>query len=251
MVYCFGNESQNICAFRAGYQEGSQDNHRIPLNFFVKGPHVKALLGRKIGMTQLFDENGNVARVTVLEAGPCVVTQVKTGDRDGYQAVQIGFGISKSPKKPQEGHASIDKITPRHLKEVRLDDTVAHVEEAEGEKSLKVGDKLQADVFEVGDPVEVVGKSKGKGFAGTIKRHNFNTGPKTHGSHNYRSPGSIGAGYPQHVMKGQKMSGRMGGDQTTVKGLKIVRVDAENNLLAVSGAVPGPRKSIVMIRGAK
>lgn len=213
---------------------------------------MKALIGRKLGMTQLFDENGNVARVTVVEAGPCVVTQVKTGARDGYEAVQIGFGKAKHPAKPQAGHATFNEVTARHLREIRMDQTMADVEVAEGgTDTLKVGDTLKVDQFEVGDKVEVVGTSKGKGFAGTIKRHNFHRGPKSHGSHNYRAPGSIGSGYPEHVFKGMRMAGQMGGARTTVKGLKIVHIDAENNLLAVSGAVPGPRKSIVMIQGAK
>lgn len=211
---------------------------------------MKALLGRKLGMTQLFDENGNVARVTIVEAGPCVVTQVKTLASDGYEAVQIGFGAAKHPAKPQVGHASIDGVTPKHLRELRQDDQVGEVEAAEGD-ALKVGDKLDVTRFEIGDKIQVSGVSKGKGFAGTVKRHNFNTGPKSHGSHNYRAPGSIGAGYPQHVQKGMKMAGRMGGDKVTVKGLKVVLVDAEKNLLAVSGAVPGPRKGLVMIQGAK
>jgi large subunit ribosomal protein L3 len=212
---------------------------------------VKALLGRKLGMTQLFDDNGNVQRVTVLEAGPCVVTQLKTAERDGYMAIQIGFGADKKAAKPQVGHANHDGVTPKFLKEVRSDGTTADVEATEGEDGLKVGQQLKVDLFEVGDAIEVTGTSKGKGFAGTVKRHNFNTGPKSHGSHNYRQPGSIGAGYPQHVFKGIKMAGRMGGDEVTVKGLKVVRVDAENNLLAVSGAVPGPKKAVVMIRGAR
>lgn len=212
---------------------------------------MKALIGRKLGMTQLFDENGNVARVTIIEAGPCVVTQVKTGEKDGYQAVQIGFGKAKHPAKPQIGHATHDGATPTTFREVRLDGSVADVETAEGEDALKVGATLSVGQFEIGDAVEVSGTSKGKGFAGTIKRHNFTTGPKTHGSHNYRQPGSIGSGYPQHVFKGQKMAGRMGGDKTTVKGLKIIQVDNANNLLAISGAVPGPRKGLVMIRGTK
>lgn len=213
---------------------------------------MKALLGRKIGMTQLFDDGGNVARVTIVEAGPCVVTQVKTGERDGYQAVQIGFGQAKNPSKPAQGHVGAKNPVPARLQEVRLDDTVADVEAAEGgEGALKVGDKLDVSKFEVGDAVVVIGTSKGKGFAGTVKRHNFNTGPKSHGSHNYRAPGSIGAGYPQHVFKGQKMAGQMGGDKVTVKGLKIVAIDPETNTLAISGAIPGPRKSVVMIRGAK
>jgi large subunit ribosomal protein L3 len=202
-------------------------------------------------MTQLFDENGNVARVTIVQAGPCVVTQVKTGELDGYQAVQIGFGTAKKAAKPQVGHATHDGVTPQVMREVRLDDTVADVEAAEGDAGLKVGDALKVDQFEAGDAVEVVGTSKGKGFAGTVKRHNFSTGPKSHGSHNYRAPGSIGSGYPEHVFKGMRMAGRMGGERTTVKGLKIVHVDSDNNLLAISGAVPGPRKGIVMIRGAR
>jgi large subunit ribosomal protein L3 len=201
---------------------------------------MKALLGRKLGMTQLFDENGNVARVTIVEAGPCVVTQLKTTDVDGYEAVQIGFEQAKHPAKPQVGHATHNKVTPKHFREIRAT-----------EAEVKVGDTLNVDQFEIGDAIEVTGTSKGKGFAGTVKRHNFNTGPKSHGSHNYRAPGSIGSGYPQHVLKGQKMAGQMGGDVVTTKGLKIVLVDNENNLLAISGAVPGPKKSLVMIRGAK
>ncbi len=212
---------------------------------------MKALLGRKLGMTQLFDENGNVARVTIVQAGPCVVTQVKTGELDGYQAVQIGFEAAKKAAKPQVGHATHNGVTPKVMREVRLDGTVGDVEAAEGEVGLKVGDAFKVDQFEVGDAIEVVGTSKGKGFAGTVKRHNFSTGPKSHGSHNYRAPGSIGSGYPEHVFKGMRMAGRMGGERTTVKGLKIVHVDNDNNLLAISGAVPGPRKGIVMIRGAK
>lgn len=211
---------------------------------------MKALLGRKLGMTQLFDENGNVSRVTLVKAGPCTVTQVKTGELDGYQAIQIGFGEAKKPAKPQVGHASVDGKTPKILREIRMDDTVADVEQVEGESALKVGDKLDVSVFEVGEKIQVTGTSKGKGFAGTIKRHNFNTGPKTHGSHNYRQPGSIGSGYPQHVFKGIKMAGRMGGDQVTTKGLKVISIDPENNLIAVKGAVPGPKKGVVMIRGA-
>lgn len=214
---------------------------------------MKALLGRKLGMTQLFDENGNVSRVTIVEAGPCVVTQVKTGAKDGYSAIQIGFGSEKNATKPKAGHSTIDGVTSKHLRELRMDDSTADVEAVEGEGSdvLKVGDKLTVERFEVGDKIEVTGTSKGKGFAGTIKRHNFHRGPMSHGSHNHRAPGSIGSMYPQHVFKGIKMAGQMGGDRVTTKGLKIVKVDTENNILAVSGAIPGPRKGLVMIRGAK
>lgn len=207
---------------------------------------MKALLGRKLGMTQMFLEDGTAQSVTIIEAGPCVVTQIRDGARDGYQAVQIGFGIAKNPAKPQIGHAKAAGETPAVLREFRLDDTVADVESAEG--GLAIGDKLDVSQFEIGDAIQVTGTSKGKGFAGTVKRHNFNTGPKTHGSHNYRAPGSIGSGYPQHVFKGMKMAGRMGGDRVTVKGLKIVHVDAARNLLAIRGAVPGPRKSLVMVK---
>lgn len=214
--------------------------------FFVRRKSVKAILGRKIGMTQLFSEDGSVQRVTILEAGPCTVTQVKTGEKDGYQAVQIGYGESKNPTKPQAGHAAFDGKTPQTLREIRMNDTVADVEAVEGE-GIKVGDQLTVGQFEIGDTVKVVGTSKGKGFAGTVKRHNFSTGPKTHGSHNYRAPGSIGAGYPQHVYKGIRMAGRMGGDRVTLKGLKVVQVDTDNNLIALSGPVPGPRKGLVMV----
>jgi large subunit ribosomal protein L3 len=200
-------------------------------------------------MTQLFDDNGNVTRATIVEAGPCVVTQIKTIERDGYAAVQIGFGADKKANKPQVGHATHDGVTPKKLKEVRLSEDLTA--EVEGDESLKVGQQINVEGFELGDAVEVTGTSKGKGFAGTIKRHNFHRGPKSHGSHNYRQPGSIGSMYPQHVFKGIRMAGRMGGDRVTVKGLKVVRIDAANNILAISGAIPGPRKGIIMIRGAK
>jgi large subunit ribosomal protein L3 len=179
------------------------------------------------------------------------VTQLKTAEKDGYMAVQIGFGAAKNPTKAQAGHAPKGGETPAKLQEIRMEGTVADVEAVEGEDQMKVGTKLAADVFEVGDTVQVTGTSKGKGFAGAVKRHNFATGPKTHGSHNYRAPGSIGAGYPEHVFKGMRMAGRMGGERTTVKNLKVVLVDAEKNLLAIRGAIPGPRKSIVMIKGVK
>ncbi len=211
---------------------------------------MKALLGRKLGMTQLFDEDGNVARVTIVEAGPCVVTQVRTGERDGYQAVQLGFGAAKHPAKPQAGHYEKDGVTPRYLKDVRADRTPADVELVEGEGAFKPGDTLDVTQFEVGDKVMVTGTSKGKGFAGTIKRHNFHRGPKSHGSHNYRQPGSIGSMYPQHVFKGIKMAGQMGAKQVTTRGLKVVSIDPANNILAIKGALPGPRKGIVMIKEA-
>lgn len=201
---------------------------------------VKALLAKKIGMTQVFDGDGTMSQVTVLEAGPCIVTQLKTTENDGYQAVQIGFGEAKKQAKPQAGHLKKSGSNSRHLAEIRLD----------GEASdLSIGSTIEVSIFASGDKVEVTGISKGKGFAGTIKRHNFHRGPKTHGSHNYRAPGSIGAGYPQHVFKGQKMAGQMGNEQVTVKSLKVIKVDPTNNLIAIRGAVPGPRKGLVMIKG--
>jgi len=200
---------------------------------------VKALIGRKVGMTQIFTEEGNVQRITVIEATPNVVTQLKTIEKDGYSAVQLGFGEAKKAAKPQAGHMKASGSMSSVLREIRLDDA----------GDLNVGAKLDVNTFELGDSVQITGTSKGKGFAGTIKRHNFHRGPKTHGSHNYRAPGSIGAGYPEHVFKGMRMAGRMGGDQVTVKGAKIALVDAERNLIGITGAVPGPRKGIVIVRG--
>ncbi len=217
---------------------------------------MKALLGTKLGMTQLFDADGNVARVTLIQAGPCVVTQVKTTERDGYNAVQLGFGDAKHQPKPQAGHLKAAAANSRTMREIRLKAiNPAHPEakarqEAEAAAlALTVGTKLDVTTFEVGDEVQVTGTSKGKGFAGTIKRHNFSRGPKTHGSHNYRAPGSIGSGFPEHVFKGMRMAGHMGHDQVTVKGLKIVVVDAERGILGISGAVPGPKRGTVTVRG--
>lgn len=201
---------------------------------------MKALLAKKIGMTQIFDESGVMTPVTVLEAGPCVVTQRKSDEKDGYNALQIGFGTAKHQAKPQSGHLKPAKANSRFLAEYRTDGQDVEV---------SVGDEIKVDVFEVGESVAVSAVSKGKGFAGTIKRHNFKRGPKTHGSHNYRAPGSIGAGYPQHVFKGQKMAGQMGNAKVTVKNLKVMEVDIDNNILVVRGAVPGPKKSLVMVRG--
>lgn len=205
---------------------------------------MKAIIGKKLGMTQIFDGDGNILPATVIEAGPCVVTQVKTRQSDGYNAVQLGFGKAKKAKRPQMGHLKAANTCSRVLREFDL-------APAEGDESeeVKVGHQLDVSVFEVGDRVKISGTSKGKGFAGTIKRHNFTTGPKTHGSHNYRAPGSIGSGYPEHVFKGIRMAGRMGGQQATTSGLEVVLVDNEQNLLAVRGAVPGPNRGIVTVRG--
>ena len=217
---------------------------------------MKALIGTKLGMTQLFDADGNVARVTLIQAGPCVVTQVKTTETDGYNAVQLGFGEAKHQPKPQQGHLKAAGSNARSIREIRISDVQtthpdakARQASADEAMALEVGSKIDVTSFEAGDEVQVTATSKGKGFAGTIKRHTFSRGPKTHGSRNYRAPGSIGSGYPEHVFKGMKMAGRMGGEQVTVKGLKVVVVDEKQGLLAISGAVPGPKRGLVMVRG--
>lgn len=211
---------------------------------------MKAIIGKKLGMTHIFDEKGNIIPVTVVEAGPCTITQVKTIENDGYEAVQLGFGEGKNLSKPLVGHLKASKSKSKTLNEFRTEDEViVEGEEHAGLKGLNIGSVVTVDLFSEGDLVNVTGTSKGKGFAGTIKRHNFHRGPKTHGSHNYRAPGSIGAMYPQHVVKGRKMAGQMGNEKVTTKNLKIIKVDIENNTLAIRGAVPGPNKSVVLIRG--
>ncbi|MDD5692984.1 MAG: 50S ribosomal protein L3 [Patescibacteria group bacterium] len=202
---------------------------------------MKTIIGKKVGMTHIFDEAGNFVPVTVVEAGPCTVTQVKTAEKEGYDAFQIGFGKGKNIVKPLLGHLKKSKSESKILREVKIENV--------DDESTKVGDQIKVDIFSEGDLVNVTGISKGKGFAGTIKRHNFHRGPKTHGSHNYRAPGSIGAGYPEHVFKGQKLPGQMGHEQVTIKQLKVIKVDVENNILAIRGAIPGPRKSTVLIKG--
>ena len=202
---------------------------------------MAAILAKKIGMTQLFLENGKVERVTVLEAGPCPVTAVKTFDKDGYEAVQLAFVAvkEKALSKPELGHLKKADAGPhRVLKEFRNE---------AGE--LLVGETVTAEAFAVGDKVKISGTSKGKGFQGTVKRHNFHRGPKTHGSHNYRAPGSIGASaWPARVMKGIRGPGHMGDERVTQKGLTVVDVIAKQNLLLVRGAVPGPKNGIVEVR---
>jgi len=202
---------------------------------------MAAILARKLGMTQLFGEDGKVERVTVLEAGPCPVTGVRTFERDGYEAVQLAFGASKEKHltKAEIGHLSKAGAPPmRHVKEFR--------DEA-GE--LQVGEAVTVDAFEVGQSVKVSGVSKGKGFQGTIKRHNYRSGPKSHGSHNVRAPGSIGASAtPSRVFKGIRGPGQMGNRRATQKGLQIVRLDPTDNLMLVRGSVPGPRNGYVEVR---
>lgn len=209
---------------------------------------MKALLATKLGMTQLFDESGRQSSVTLLEAKDCVVTQIKEISTDGYEAVQLGLENAKKIAKPQAGHLKKAKANSKYLKEFRIEAQNIDTE-VESSPTLNVGDKISTDSFEIGDKVRVQAVSKGKGFAGTIKRHNFSRGPKTHGSHNYRAPGSIGAGYPQHVFKGQKMAGRMGTDTVTVRNLEVIFIDAKNNIIGIKGAIPGPKKGLVRVQG--
>ena len=205
---------------------------------------VSMILGRKIGMTQVWDENDNVVPVTVVQAGPCTVSQVKTKATDGYDAVQLGFGdiTSKHVNKPMAGHFAKAGVEPmRYLREVRV---------AEGEEH-NTGDVVTVADFADVTTVDVTGTSKGKGFQGTIKRWNFHRGPMTHGSRNQRRPGSIGqCAYPARVRKGLHMAGHMGNERVTVKNLKLMRVDAEQNLLLVKGAVPGGKNALVQVRMA-
>lgn len=209
---------------------------------------INGIIGRKIGMTQLFAEDGTVTPVTVIKAGPCVIVQKKTASgRDGYNAVQLGLVEDKPVKtknvsKPLRGHfeKTGGGVPPtKILKEIRLAE----------EPEANVGDQVKVDVFTDGDKIEVIGKSKGRGFAGTIKRHKFHRGPESHGSMSVRAPGSIGqSAYPSRVIKGTRSSGHMGDAQVTVKGLTIARVDVENNLIMVRGAVPGARGSVVVVK---
>ena len=205
---------------------------------------VNMILGRKIGMTQVWDDQDNVVPVTVILAGPCTVSQVKTTETDGYEAVQIGFGDIKAKhvNKPMAGHFAAQGVEPmRYLREVRVEDA----------SQYSTGDQVTVADFAEVKAVDVTGTSKGKGFQGTIKRWNFSRGPMTHGSRNQRKPGSIGqCAYPARVRKGLHMAGHMGDERVTVKNLKLVRIDEEQNLMLVKGAVPGGKNALVQIRMA-
>jgi large subunit ribosomal protein L3 len=202
---------------------------------------MKALLGTKIGMTQIISESGEAIPVTLIQAGPVTVTQVKSVESDGYNAVQVAYGEGKNLSKAVAGHTKTAKVTPKHIREFRVDELPA---------DLKIGDIIDVTKFELGDLVEATGTSKGKGFAGTVKRHNFNTSKSTHGGNgNVRKPGSIGSMYPQKVFKGKRMAGRMGADRVTVKNLEVAYVDAASNLIGLKGAVPGPKKGLIIIGG--
>jgi large subunit ribosomal protein L3 len=200
------------------------------------------ILGTKLGMTQIFDESGLAIPVTIIKAGPCTITQIKTIDTDGYNSVQLGYleTQSKLLNKPQLGHLSKTGSPPlKHLKEYRI----------ESSPSSPLGSLLSVDLFSIGDKISVTGKTIGKGFAGTVKRHNFTRGPMTHGSKNHREPGSIGMGTtPGRVYPGKRMAGRLGGKQTTIKNLQVVLVNVENNLLVVKGAIPGKLGNLLSIK---
>jgi large subunit ribosomal protein L3 len=205
---------------------------------------VNGIIGKKLGMTQLFDPDGTMTPVTVIKAGPCIVVQKKTVNTDGYNAVQLGFVEDKPPRrinKPTEGHFKRAGVPPtRVLREVRV---------TESEDATNVGDKVLVDIFTEDDLVDIIGKSKGRGFAGFVKRHKFGGGRATHGSMFHRAPGGIGASaYPSRVFKGTKMAGHMGDARVTLKNLRVVAVDSENNLLMIRGAVPGPNGAYVLIK---
>ncbi|MCO5218790.1 MAG: 50S ribosomal protein L3 [Thermomicrobiales bacterium] len=203
---------------------------------------VQGLIGRKLGMTQIFDEQGLARPVTVIEAGPCVVTQVRTAEKDGYEAVQLGFGIAKKLNKPEKGHVKESGHMVKTLREVKAEDY----------SGIEVGQVFNADTFAEGELVDVTGTSKGRGFQGGMKRHGFSGSQKTHGqSDRQRAPGSIGSSAtPGRVIKGMKMAGHMGHERVTVQNLKVLRVDTERNLLLVEGSVPGPNKGTLLIRRA-
>lgn len=204
---------------------------------------MKGILGKKLGMTQIFTAEGIVVPVTVVEAGPNIVTQVKTVEKDGYNAIQVGFedAKEKSLNKPQKGHLAAANVLKKHLKEFRVD----AVEE------FTVGQEIKADLFAAGEKIDVTGTSKGKGFQGPIKRHGQSRGPESHGSRYHRRPGSMGAcSFPGRVFKNKKLAGHMGSVKVTVQNLEVVRVDADKNLILVKGAIPGPKGSMVTIKEA-
>lgn len=206
---------------------------------------MKALLGTKLGMTQVLTEDGVLTPVTLLQVGPCVITQIKTAEKDGYNALQMALDGGKNVSKSVKGHVAKagKELMPRIIKEFR-DMTVE-------EEQMKEGSSFDVSQFELGDKVKITGTSKGKGFAGTVKRHNFKTSAESHGGNGMvRRPGSIGSMYPQKVFKGKRMAGQMGGEQVTVSNLTVAYLDVEKNLMGVKGAVPGPKKSNVVVVGA-
>jgi large subunit ribosomal protein L3 len=206
---------------------------------------MKAILGKKLGMTQILSEDGALVPITLVEAGPCTITQIKTVEKDGYNALQVALDGGKNVSKPLAGHVAKagKEFMPRIIREIR--------DMQLEEEQMKIGSSFDVSQFTVGDTVKVTGTSKGKGFAGTVKRHNFATSASTHGGNGMvRRPGSIGSMYPQKVFKGKRMAGQMGGERVTISGLQVAFVDAEKNLIGLRGAVPGPRKGDVMVVGA-
>lgn len=204
---------------------------------------MKALIARKVGMTSAINQDGAVEAITLLSVSDHTVLHHKTQEKDGYTAVQVGAETAKKLSKSVAGHVKTAKVMPKIIREFRLDEIP---------QELNVGSKISADVFSVGDKVQVTGLTKGKGWAGTIRRHNFHRQRKTHGGKgNTRKPGSIGSMYPQHIFKGTKMAGQLGHDQITVKGLKVALVDTELGVIGVTGAVPGPKKGILLLKEAK
>lgn len=204
---------------------------------------MKGILGTKLGMTQIFTEQGAVVPVTVVQVGPVVVTQVKNVENDGYNAIQVGFGEvkEKSLNKPKMGHLAKADVLKKHLREFRVDSVEGYT----------IGQEIKADIFSAGEKIDVTGISKGKGFQGPIKRHGQSRGPETHGSRYHRRPGSMGAAsFPGRVFKGKKLAGHMGSERVTIQNLDVVRVDAENNLILVKGAIPGAKGSLITIKQA-
>lgn len=203
---------------------------------------MKALITQKVGMTSTIGQDGAVQAITLLSVADHTVIHHKTDEKDGYTAVQVGAGTAKKLSKAVAGHVKAAKVMPKIIREFRM---------TEIPEELNVGSKISADVFSVGDKVQVTGLTKGKGWAGTIRRHNFHRGRKTHGGRSYRRPGSIGSMYPQHIFKGTRMAGQLGHEQITVKGLKVALVDTELGVIGVTGAVPGPKKGILIVKEAK
>jgi large subunit ribosomal protein L3 len=204
---------------------------------------AQTIMGIKIGMTQIFDSNGKAIPVTVVEAGPCKVLQKKTSESDGYNAIQVGFGNIKESKvnKPVKGHFQKANLKPlKYIKEFAVDNV----------NDYEIGQEITVDIFEAGNKVDVVGKSKGKGFAGGVKRHNFARGSMGHGSKYHRRPGSLAAKGPARVFKGRKLPGRLGGERVTVQGLEVAKVYPERNLILIKGSIPGPRRGLVMIKSS-
>jgi large subunit ribosomal protein L3 len=202
---------------------------------------MKALITRKVGMTSTIAEDGVVQAVTLLSVAEHTVLHHKTADKDGYTAVQVGTEVAKKLSKSVAGHVKAAKVMPKLIREFRITET-------EIPEELNVGSKISADVFSIGDTVDATGLTKGKGWAGTIRRHNFHRGRKTHGGRSYRRPGSIGSMYPQHIFKGTRMAGQLGHEQITVRNLKVALIDTELGVIGVTGAVPGPRKGVILLK---